>query len=149
MSLLWFAAATALGSIPLFTIQIRRKCRFPAIRIILQRSLHILRRCRDVCKMYEKLKWIDQSHNSHNALVPYPTIQHSEQKCAHFCSESCIVRYGTASDSLWHLWIVFVELALLSSHDKRNVDLKMKSHAVPYPHWLVPCVDKLSIQLLE
>ena len=30
---------------------------------------------------------IDQSHNSHNAPVPYPTMHRSEQKCAHFCSE--------------------------------------------------------------
>ena len=29
---------------------------------------------------------IDQSHKSHNASVPYPTIHHSE-KNAHFCSE--------------------------------------------------------------
>ena len=37
---------------------------------------------------------IDQSHKSHDALVPYPTIHHSEQKCSHFCSEWCIVVYG-------------------------------------------------------
>ena len=27
----------------------------------------------------------------------YPTMHHSEQKCAHFCSERCIVRYGTGA----------------------------------------------------
>ena len=32
----------------------------------------------------------DQSHKSHNAPVPCPTVRHSEQKCAHFCSEWCI-----------------------------------------------------------
>ena len=37
----------------------------------------------------------DRSHKSHNAFVPYPTIHHSEQKCAHFCSERYIVGYGT------------------------------------------------------
>ena len=30
---------------------------------------------------------IDLIHKSHNTLVPYPTIYHSEQKFAHFCSE--------------------------------------------------------------
>ena len=30
---------------------------------------------------------IDQIHKSQNASVPYPTMLHSEQKCAHFCSE--------------------------------------------------------------
>ena len=45
----------------------------------------------------------DQSHKSHNAPVPYPTMHHSEQKCAHFCSEWYIVAYGTGA--LWDLWI--------------------------------------------
>ena len=40
---------------------------------------------------------IDVIHKSHNALVPYPTMQHSEQKCTHFCSEWCIVEYGTGA----------------------------------------------------
>ena len=39
---------------------------------------------------------------SHNAPVPHPTVHHSEQKCAHFCSEWCIVGYGTGA--LWDLW---------------------------------------------
>ena len=46
---------------------------------------------------------IDLIHKSHNAPVPYPTMHHSEQKCAHFCSEWCIVGYGTGA--LWDLWI--------------------------------------------
>ena len=46
---------------------------------------------------------IDQFHKSQNAPVPYPTILHSEQKCAHFCSEWSIVRYGTGA--FWDLWI--------------------------------------------
>ena len=33
--------------------------------------------------------------------VSYPTMHHSEQKCSHFCSEWCIVGYGT--DALWDL----------------------------------------------
>ena len=39
---------------------------------------------------------------SHNAPVPYPTMHHSEQKCAHFCSEWCIMGYGRGA--LWDLW---------------------------------------------
>ena len=45
---------------------------------------------------------IDQSHRSHDALLPYPTTHHSEQKCAHLCSEWCIVGCGTGA--LWDLW---------------------------------------------
>ena len=40
---------------------------------------------------------IDQSHKSHSAAALYPTMHHSEQKCAHFCSEWCIVGYGAAA----------------------------------------------------
>ena len=57
----------------------------------------------------------DHSHKSHNAPVPYPTMHHSEQKCAHFCSEWCIAGYqelitvisswGYAIGALWDLWI--------------------------------------------
>ena len=45
---------------------------------------------------------IDLIHKSQNAPVPYPTMQHPEQKCAHFCSECCIVGYGTGA--FWDLW---------------------------------------------
>ena len=38
------------------------------------------------------LKPIAQSHKTHNALVTYPTTQHS-QTCAHNYSEWCIVGY--------------------------------------------------------
>ena len=47
-------------------------------------------------------KLIEQSHKSHNVPVPYPTMHHSEQKCAYFCSEWCIVGYQTGA--LWDLW---------------------------------------------
>ena len=40
---------------------------------------------------------IDQYHKSHNAPVPYPKMHFAEQKCAHFCSEGCIVGYGTGA----------------------------------------------------
>ena len=50
------------------------------------------------------LPWqeIGQTHKSHNAPVSYPTMHHSEQKCAHFWSELFIVGYGTSA--LWDLW---------------------------------------------
>ena len=40
---------------------------------------------------------IAQYDKFHNALVPYPTIHNSDQKCAHFCYEWCIVVYGTGA----------------------------------------------------
>ena len=43
--------------------------------------------------------------NSHTpqCTCPYPSLHHSEQKCAaHFWSELCIARYGTSA--LWDLW---------------------------------------------
>ena len=46
---------------------------------------------------------IDPNHKSHSALVPYPTVHHSEQKYTHFCSEWCNGGYGTGA--LWDLWI--------------------------------------------
>ena len=45
---------------------------------------------------------INLIHKSHNAPVPYPTMLHSEQKCAHFCSEWNIVGCGTGA--VWDLW---------------------------------------------
>ena len=63
-----------------------------------------------------KSKSTHQIHKSHNAPVPYPTMQHSEQKCAHFCSEWCIVGYGTGA--LWHLWDWSI---MVTSHDCKCV----------------------------
>ena len=45
---------------------------------------------------------IDLIHKSRNAPLPYPTMHHPEQKCAHFCSEWYIVGWGTGA--LWDLW---------------------------------------------
>ena len=49
-----------------------------------------------------QIEWINQSLKSQNVPVPYPTRHCSEQKCAHFCSEQCIVGYGTGA--FWDLW---------------------------------------------
>ena len=56
---------------------------------------------------------IDQTYKSQNAPVPYPTMLHSEQICAHFCSEWSIVRYGT--DAFWDLWIRSIEFLIIRS----------------------------------
>ena len=45
---------------------------------------------------------VDQIHKSHNALIPDPSMHHSVQKCAHFCSEQCIVVHWTGAS--WDLW---------------------------------------------
>ena len=47
-------------------------------------------------------KSTDLIHKSQNAPAPYPTMLHSEQKCAHFCSEWSIVGYGTGA--FWDIW---------------------------------------------
>ena len=46
---------------------------------------------------YFKVMIIDHYHKFHNVPVSCPTMHHSEQKCAHFCSEWCIVRYETGA----------------------------------------------------
>ena len=50
-----------------------------------------------------RMHTIDIIHKSQNATVPYPTMHHWKQKCAHFCSEWCIV--GSGADALWDMWI--------------------------------------------
>ena len=45
---------------------------------------------------------IDQSQKYHSAPVPYSAMHHSEQECAHHCSDWCIVGCGT--NVLWDLW---------------------------------------------
>ena len=48
-------------------------------------------------------KTMDQFHQTQNAHVPHPTLLHTEQKCAHLCSEWSIVGYATGA--FWELWI--------------------------------------------
>ena len=54
-----------------------------------------------LAKMQTRLDPIDLIHKSQNALVPYHITLHSEQKCAHFCSEWNIVGFGTCE--FWDL----------------------------------------------
>ena len=51
---------------------------------------------------------IDQPRKFQNAPVPYPTMLHSEQKCAQFCSEWSIVEYRAGA--LWELEISLIWL---------------------------------------
>ena len=67
------------------------------------RISHINRTATGMCK-------IDQSHKSHHAPVSYPANHHSEQKCAHFCPEWCVMGYGTGA--LWDLWIWSISLPM-------------------------------------
>ena len=59
------------------------------------RGQSVKRRYQHLWALYVNI--IDPADKSHNAPVPYPTMHHSEQKCAHFCSECCIVGYVTGS----------------------------------------------------
>ena len=54
----------------------------------------------DLCSTKQTRNW--KCNIWPNAPVLYPTIHHSEKKCAHCCSEWCIVRYGTGA--LWDYW---------------------------------------------
>ena len=46
---------------------------------------------------------VEQYHKFQYAPVPIPIMLHSEQKCAHLCSEWSIVGYRTRA--WWDLWI--------------------------------------------
>ena len=72
-------------------------------------------RCHGICTWYEfpialhdlftdvphgsinKTVTTDLIKKSQNTPVPYPTMPHLEQKCAHFCSERSIEGYGTGA----------------------------------------------------
>ena len=65
----------------------------------------------------------DQFHKSQNAPVPYPTMVHSEQKCAHFCSEWSIVGHGQVHSGIYELgqlsqcwWSNTEQYIMTSSH---------------------------------
>ena len=71
---------------------------------------------------------VELIHKSQNAPVPYPIMFHSEQKCAHFCSEWSIVGYGTGA--LWDLWdwsIFFNILTMDNQYLNCEGDLQMLS----------------------
>ena len=105
------------------------------------------------CILYGRQS-IDQIHKSHNAPVTYPqelitvisswhpAMHHSEQKCAHFCSEWCIVGYGTGA--LWDLW----KWSVTRKWQPRVPPLTAKSVSVTaflfdtwHIHFLLPCEE--------
>ena len=60
--------------------------------------------CSRSSRHYREEYWhFDLIHKSQNAHVPYPTMLHSEQKCAYFCSEWSIVWYGTVHSGICEL----------------------------------------------
>ena len=92
------------------------RCKIPAIATRVTYSIHLR-----IVYQFTIIIRIDLIHKSQNAPVPYPTMQHSEQKCAHFCSEWSIMGYGTSS--FWDLWIRSIQWLL---HKSQNAP-------VPYP----------------
>ena len=70
---------------------------------------------------------IDLISKYHNVPVPYPTMHHSEQKCAHFCSEWCIV--GRRTSGRWYLWDCFF---------RPHVGLYYPCKVTPWIHPRVP-----------
>ena len=63
----------------------------------------------------EYVRRMEQSHKSHNAPVPYPTMHHSEQKCAHsvmngalWVWDGCIVGFVNLVYYVWFKVFVFV-----------------------------------------
>ena len=70
-------------------------------------------------------------HKSHNAPVPYPTMHHSEQKCAHFGSEWCIVGYETGT--LWDL----LDRSIAQDGNACLVYRKITTQLMRYPHIVV------------
>ena len=76
---------------------------------------------------------IDQPHKSHNAPVPYPTMHHSEQKCAHFCSEWCIVGYGTGA--LWDLCWLPKSGSKIDMTEYRWLSTRLWYHSFALSHW--------------
>ena len=88
----------------------------------------------------QRLKFsIDHSNKSHNALVSYPTMHHSEQKCAHFCSEWCIVGYGTGAFWDWSIWVVHHPHTVVKSSDMIII--------IGYSMWHISDKDKTWIKL--
>ena len=55
---------------------------------------------------------IHKSHKSHNAVVPYHTMRHSEEKCAYLLSELCIVGYDTVALCDW--WIRSIRIHVIN-----------------------------------
>ena len=86
---------------------------------------------RDDTKLILNLWWTDNFNKSHNAHVPYHTIHHWEQKCAHFCSE-CYM--------LWDMGNVQCEICEIVqlSQNKMKCNSIMASPGLIYIHIYPP-----------
>ena len=80
-------------------------------------------------------------HKSRNTPVPYPTMLHSEQKCAHFCSEWSIVGYETGA--FWDLWNWPIVLPMQQSHFTNGLlplDKQVIAYMTVYFKRVFPCL---------
>ena len=95
---------------------------------------------RDDMKLILNLWWTDNFNTSHNAHVPYHTIHHWEQKCAHFCSE-CYM--------LWDMGNVQCEICEIVqlSQNKIKCNSIMASPGLIYIH-MYPPGDRWLIYIL-
>ena len=84
------------------------------------------------CLIFIFIMGICLFHKSHDAPVPYLTMHHSEQKCAHFCSEWCSVGYGT--DELWDLRIMSIPV-LTRQHTYNEMSWLEQSSGACLNHW--------------
>ena len=89
---------------------------------------------RDDMKLILNSWWTDNFHKSHNAHVPYHTIHHWEQKCAHFCSE-CFMLWD-----MGHVQCEICEIVQLSQN-KTKCNSIMASPGLIYIH-IYPPGDK-------
>ena len=90
------------------------------------------RRLKIVCRVVALVFPVDLIHKSQNASVPYPTMLHSEQNCAHFCSEwdtvriwnRCILRFVKLVYQVEGRSWIYVQHVNLASFGGRPVNLR-------------------------
>ena len=89
---------------------------------------------------------------SHNAPVPCATMHHSEQKWADFCSEQCIMGYGTGA--LWDLSIwsighqVVLNLKFCHNHFSLHSFVISGGPQLGLTHWPLEGFNKILDKLL-
>ena len=85
--------------------------------------------------MWDLRDWsIALFHKCQHAPVPYPTMLHSEQKCAHFCSEWNIVGYGTGA--CWDLWKWSIMWNMFATVENSNIAKFKKQTNKKLPSYL-------------
>ena len=88
---------------------------------------------------------INQLHKSQDAPVPYPRMFYSEQKCAHFCSESSILGYGTGA--FWDLWIRSIHFLqntqiniIIPAAELTLNSLRLRQNGCHFPDDILKCI---------